>query len=39
LEIDLKRSHLKSASDQDLQKAMHIYPHRPDGADHGHAPF
>jgi len=34
LEIDLKRSHLKSASDQDLQKAMHIYPHRPDGADY-----
>jgi len=31
LEIDLKRSHLKNASDQELQKAMHIYSQRPDG--------
>ena len=31
LEIDLERSHLKSASDQDLQRAIHIYPQQPDG--------
>ncbi|HEY2383651.1 MAG TPA: hypothetical protein VGK48_20945 [Terriglobia bacterium] len=31
LGIDLERSHLKSASDQELQNAMHIYPKRPDG--------
>src|SRR5579883_413980 len=31
LGIDLSRSHLKSAPDQELQKAMLIYPHRPDG--------
>jgi hypothetical protein len=31
LKIDLKRSHLKDASDQELQKAMHIYSQRPDG--------
>lgn len=31
LEIDLERSHLNSASDQDLQKAIRIYPQRPDG--------
>lgn len=31
LEIDLKRSHLKSASDQELQNAIRVYPPRPDG--------
>jgi hypothetical protein len=31
LEIDLERSHLKSASNEDLKKAIHIYPLRPDG--------
>src|SRR5215831_6220471 len=31
LGIDLERSHLKSASDQDLQKAIQIYPQQPDG--------
>jgi hypothetical protein len=31
LEIDLERSHLKSASDHDLLRAIHIYPQRPDG--------
>src|SRR5579871_3516097 len=31
LGIDLERSHLKSASDQELQNAMEIYPRRPDG--------
>jgi hypothetical protein len=31
LEIDLERSHLKSASDQELQKAMQIYPQKPEG--------
>ncbi|MBI4471791.1 MAG: hypothetical protein HY646_03920 [Acidobacteria bacterium] len=30
LEVDLKQSHLKNASDQDLQKAAHIFPRRPD---------
>ncbi|MBO0911897.1 MAG: hypothetical protein J2P13_08895 [Acidobacteria bacterium] len=33
LEIDLERSHLKSASDQALQKAIHIYPQQPEGGD------
>jgi hypothetical protein len=32
LEIDLARSHLKSASDRELQNAMHIYPQQPDGS-------
>ena len=31
LEIDLSRSHLKSASDQELQNALRVYPPRPDG--------
>jgi hypothetical protein len=30
LGIDLKRPHLQSASDQDLQKAVRIFPLRPD---------
>ena len=30
LEIDLKRSHLKSAADDDLQKVIQIFPHRAD---------
>lgn len=28
--VDLKRAHLKSASDQDLEKALHLFPYRPD---------
>jgi hypothetical protein len=32
LGIDLKRSHLMNASDQDLQKAMNIFPHQPEGS-------
>jgi len=32
LGTDLKRSHLESAPDQELQKAMHIYPQKPDGS-------
>jgi hypothetical protein len=31
LGTDLERSHLESAPDQELQKAMHIYPRKPDG--------
>ena len=31
LGTDLERSHLESAPDQELQKAMHIYPQKPDG--------
>jgi hypothetical protein len=31
LEIDLERSHLKSAADQELQNALHIYPQKPEG--------
>jgi len=30
LGIDLKRTHLKNASDQDLDKAVHLFPRRPD---------
>src|SRR5215475_13421299 len=33
MEIDLERSHLKSASDQALQKAIHIYPRKPERSD------
>ena len=31
LGIDLERSHLKSASDRDLQRAIQTYPQQPDG--------
>jgi hypothetical protein len=31
LGTDLARSHLESAPDQELQKALHIYPQKPDG--------
>ena len=31
LAIDLERAHLKSASDQDVQRAINIYPRQPDG--------
>jgi hypothetical protein len=31
LKVDLGRSHLTSASDQELQKAIQIYPQKPEG--------